>query len=260
MSIPVIIFGVTGRMGSTLLRMVREDSAFTLVGAVDRKEKLVEAKKLGCDAVANISELLQVTPTATIIDFTTPEGSLATAQAAAQSGARHIIGTTGFTEEQKEQLAQIACKTPVFWSPNMSIGVNVLLSILPEVTKKLGDAYNVEIVELHHNRKKDAPSGTALRLAECVADAKEWKLSETACYHREGIIGERPHKEIGVQTVRGGDVVGVHTVYFMGPGERIEITHQAHSRDNFAEGALRAVKWIQTQSAGKLYTMQDVLQ
>ena len=119
--------------------------------------------------------------------------------------------------------------------------------------------YDVEMMEIHHNRKKDAPSGTALRLAECLAEAKDWSLAESACYHREGIIGERPAKEIGIQTLRGGDVVGVHTVYFMGPGERIEVTHQAHSRENFANGALRAIRWMHGRAPGKLYSMQDIL-
>ena len=127
------------------------------------------------------------------------------------------------------------------------------------VARMLGEQHDVEMVELHHSRKKDSPSGTALKLAECLAEAKGWNLPEVACYHREGIIGERPHKEIGLQTLRGGDVVGGHTVYFMGPGERIEVTHQAHSRENFAGGALRAARWLAGQKPGKLYSMRDVL-
>ena len=140
----------------------------------------------------------------------------------------------------------------------MSIGINVLLKVLPELTRLLGEKYDLEMVELHHNRKKDAPSGTALKLAECLAEARDWNLPDVACYHREGIIGARPKEEIGVQSIRGGDVVGVHTVYFMGQGERIEVTHQAHSRENFAQGALRAAQWLARQPAGRLYTMQDM--
>ena len=169
------------------------------------------------------------------------------------------MGTTGFSEEEKTELARIAENTPLFWSPNMSVGVNVLLKVLPELTRLLGPDYDVEMMEIHHNRKKDAPSGTALRLAECLAEAREWSLAESARYHREGIIGERPVKEIGIQTLRGGDVVGLHTVYFMGPGERIEVTHQAHSRENFANGALRAVRWMHGRAPGRLYSMQDIL-
>lgn len=259
MGIPVIILGATGRMGSTLVRMVEEDPALSLAGVVEREEKIGKARELGCPASTDVGALLAEIRNVTVVDFTAPEASLATAAACAEAGARHVIGTTGFQDGQKAELEALAQKTPLFWSPNMSVGINVLLGILPELTRMLGDAYDVEMVELHHNHKKDAPSGTALRLAEALAEAKGWKLPETACYHREGIIGERPHKEIGVQTVRGGDVVGVHTVYYMGPGERIEVTHQAHSRDNFAQGALRAVKWLQDRPAGKLYTMQDVL-
>lgn len=141
----------------------------------------------------------------------------------------------------------------------MSVGVNVLLELLPELVQMLGPDYDLEMVELHHNRKKDSPSGTALRLAESLASARDWDLKDVACYHREGIIGERPKKEIGVQAIRGGDVVGVHTVYFMGPGERIEVTHHAHSRENFAQGALRAASWLPGQPGGKVYAMGDIL-
>ena len=141
----------------------------------------------------------------------------------------------------------------------MSLGINVLLRVLPDLVRLLGDDYDLEIMEIHHNRKKDSPSGTALRLAECLAEAKDWDLEDTACYHREGIIGERPKKEIGLQTLRGGDVVGVHTVYCLGPGERIEINHQAHSRENFAQGALRAAARLREQNPGKLYSMVELL-
>ena len=259
MSIPVIIMGAAGRMGQTLVRLARADTAFALAGVVEREEKLSEIASCGCPAVTDVAALLQKHPKAVIIDFTSPASSLATARAAARTGAAHVVGTTGFSDEERAELARIAEATPLFWSPNMSVGVNVLLKVLPELTRLLGPDYDVEMMEIHHNRKKDAPSGTALRLAECLAEAKDWTLAESACYHREGIIGERPAKEIGIQTLRGGDVVGVHTVYFMGPGERIEITHQAHSRENFANGALRAVRWLHGRAPGRLYTMQDIL-
>ena len=140
----------------------------------------------------------------------------------------------------------------------MSIGVNVLLKVLPELTRALGEKYDIEMVELHHNRKKDSPSGTALRLGECLAEARGWDLDDVRCSARDGIIGERPKAQIGIQAIRGGDVVGVHTVYFMGPGERIEVTHQAHSRETFAQGALRAAAWLCGQQPGRLYGMQDI--
>ncbi len=140
----------------------------------------------------------------------------------------------------------------------MSIGVNVLLRILPQLTKTLGPDYDMEIVEIHHNRKKDAPSGTALMLGEALAEARDWDFEACKKTCREGMTGERPKMEIGIQAVRGGDVAGVHTVYFFGPGERIEVTHQAHGRENFAMGALTAAKWLKNQKAGKLYSMQDM--
>jgi len=141
----------------------------------------------------------------------------------------------------------------------MSVGVNVLLELLPKLTEKLGAQYDTEVMEIHHKFKKDAPSGTAERLAQALAQGKGWNLEQTACYSRHGMIGERTDREIGIQTLRGGDVVGLHTVYFFGPGERIEITHQAHSRENFANGALRAARWLVGQKPAKLYSMLDVL-
>ena len=260
MSIPIIVMGATGRMGSILTSFVQQDSDFALAGVVEREEKLEKAKAYGCLTATDISELLAKTKNATVIDFTAPAVTMKVAKAAAEFGAKHIIGTTGLSETEKTELAKLAKKTPIFWSPNMSVGVNALLQVLPMLTKILGEDYDIEMMEMHHNKKKDSPSGTALRLAECLAEARKWSLAETACYHREGIIGERPHKEIGLQTLRGGDVVGVHTVYYMGAGERIEITHQAHSRENFASGALRAAKWLNDKKPEKLYSMLDVLE
>ena len=259
MSIPVIVMGAAGRMGATLVRLVKGDSGFTLVGVVEREEKLAEIALCGCPAETAAAALLKENPKAVILDFTSPASSLATARAAAAAGAAHVVGTTGFSEGEKAELARIAETTPLFWSPNMSIGINALLKVLPELTRLLGSDYDAEMMEIHPSRKKDAPSGTALRLAECLAEAKDWSLADSACYHREGIIGERPEKEIGIQTLRGGDVVGVHTVYFLGPGERIEVTHQAHSREDFANGAFRAARWLHGRTPGKLYNMKDVL-
>jgi 4-hydroxy-tetrahydrodipicolinate reductase len=259
MGIPVIVMGAAGRMGATLTRLVRESGDLQLAGVVERKETAAELSNLGCPVATDITPLLDTISKAVIIDFTAPDVSLATARAAARAGAAQVIGTTGFSAEERAELEALAAKTPLLWSPNMSVGVNVLLKTLPELTRLLGDDYDVELSEIHHNKKKDSPSGTAVRLAECLAEAKTWNLEESACYCRHGIIGERPKQEIGIQTLRGGDVVGVHTVYYFGPGERIEVTHQAHSRENFANGALRAVRWLHGAAPGKLYSMQDVL-
>ncbi|MEG2173766.1 MAG: 4-hydroxy-tetrahydrodipicolinate reductase [Desulfovibrionaceae bacterium] len=255
----IIIMGAAGRMGKVLTELVQADETLRLVAVIERPSTppiagLPETCVQGSDAAV----ILQQCPKAVVIDFTAPEASLHTARLAAKSGNPLVIGTTGFSEAQKRELADIAKVVPVFMSPNMSVGVNVLLQLLPALTRMLGDAYDVEMVEIHHNRKKDAPSGTALGLAECLAEAKGWNLPDVACCHREGIIGERPKVQIGVQSVRGGDVVGVHTVYFMGPGERIEVTHQAHSRATFAQGALRAAAWLVRQKAAKVYAMSDI--
>jgi len=251
--------GAAGHMGSTVARLVRNAGDLTLGAVVERAG--VDLSRFGYDCLAgyDVETLFPQCPKAVVVDFTSPEASLATAGCAVRHGNPMVIGTTGFNPEQRKELEEYARAVPLFWSPNMSVGVNVLFKVLPELTRLLGDSYDVDIVELHHNRKKDAPSGTALRLAECVAEAKDWNLAETGCYHREGVIGERPKKEIGVQTVRGGDIVGVHTVYFMGHGERIELTHQAHSRENFAQGALRVARWMAGAKPGKLYSMRDVL-
>ncbi|KAF4530929.1 hypothetical protein B566_EDAN018963 [Ephemera danica] len=259
MAIPVIVMGVLGRMGSTIAHLAKADTALTLVGVVERPEAVNQVTQAGCTVASSVEPLLAANPGAIVVEFTTPEVTLTTARAVARAGACHVIGTTGFTEIQKAELAGIAEQVPLFWAPNMSIGVQALLKVLPELTRLLGDDYDVEMLEIHHKHKKDAPSGTALRLAEALAETKGWPLREAACYHREGITGERPHKTIGMQTLRGGDVVGVHTVYFMGQGERIELIHQAHSRENFAKGALRAAKWLSGQKPGRVYSMQDML-
>lgn len=258
MSIAVIVMGAAGRMGTTITRLVSESDDLHLVAVVERPEHVARvALPASVKVVTSLAEALE--PGAVVIDFTAPEASMENARLVAKSGNPLIIGTTGVNAEQKLELAELAKHAPIFLSPNMSIGVNVLLDLLPKLTAMLGETYDVEVSEIHHNRKKDAPSGTALRLAEALAEGKGWDLGETACYCREGIIGERPHKEIGVQSLRGGDVVGVHTVYYFGPGERIEVTHQAHSRENFANGALRATRWIAGRKAERLFDMSDVL-
>lgn len=258
MSISIIVMGAKGRMGSTIAGLVRADPELTLVGVVEREGCEDGLDVYGCLCGTELAAMLPEFPGAVVIDFTAPQVSLANARTCARHGNPIVIGTTGLSAEEQAELRAVATQGPVFWSPNMSVGVNVLLKVLPELTRALGESYDIEMVELHHNQKKDAPSGTALKLAECLAGARDWDLAEVGAYCREGIIGARPKKEIGVQTIRGGDVVGVHTVYFMGPGERIEVTHQAHSRENFARGSLRAAKWMAGRGAGQLYSMQDM--
>ena len=258
MSIPIIVTGACGRMGKTIIELARADAQCRVAGLLEHGDKLAQLDAGDCVVGSAAEDVLSKVEGGVVIDFTAPEASLNTARVAVKHGNPVVIGTTGLNEAQKTELAALAKNVPLFWAPNMSIGVNVLLKVLPELTRMLGEQYDVDMVELHHNRKKDSPSGTALKLAECLAEAKGWNLPDVACYHREGIIGERPKQQIGVQAIRGGDVVGVHTVYFMGPGERIEVTHQAHSRETFAQGALRAAKWLAAQAPGKLYSMQDI--
>lgn len=259
MSTAVVIMGACGRMGRTIAELAKSDAAFTLAGMVERGECVGQLQGEACPTGTRVEDILPQAPGAVVVDFTAPEASLHTAREAARLGNSVVIGTTGFNDVQKAELAELAVTIPLFWAPNMSIGVNVLLKILPQLVRLLGEKYDLDIMEIHHNKKKDAPSGTALRLAECLAEARDWNPSEVECCARHGIIGARPKEEIGIQSLRGGDVVGVHTVYCMGPGERIEVTHQAHSRETFAQGALRAAQWLATQKAGRLYSMSDML-
>ncbi|SHN50662.1 4-hydroxy-tetrahydrodipicolinate reductase [Desulfovibrio litoralis] len=262
MNTDIIILGANGRMGKILCQLVKEDKDLTLVGVVSRNTEDLSVKNWGCPVSANLEEALRQvddTKKVVIIDFSSPANSLNVAHTVAKLGGCLVIGSTGFSNEERAELKELAKKTPIFWSSNMSIGVNALLQNLPGLVKALGSDYDIEIMEIHHNKKKDAPSGTAKMLAECVATAKDINLDEHVVYTREGINNARQKDEIGMQALRGGDVIGVHTVYFLGSGERIEVTHHAHSRETFAQGALRAAKWLIKQKPQTLYCMKDLL-
>jgi 4-hydroxy-tetrahydrodipicolinate reductase len=193
-----------------------------------------------------------------VLDFTTFEASAACAEACARAGVALVIGSTGFTPEARARVAAAARRVPIVLSPNMSVGVNAMFELVRRAAAALGDAYDVEIVEMHHRMKKDAPSGTAVRLAEVAAEALGRDPRADLRFQRSGMVGERPPREIGVQALRGGDVVGEHTVLFAGMGERLEITHRATSREQFARGAVRAARWVVGKPAG-LYDMRHVL-
>ena len=259
MSVSIVVTGASGRMGTMITGLAAKDPEVTLAGVVERPTCMSALEGFVCTQGASLDEVLPQAPEAVIIDFTAPEATVEAAKAAARHGNPMVAGTTGLNDEQQEQVREAAKSAPILWAPNMSVGVNVLLQVLPQLVQMLGENYDLEMVELHHNQKKDAPSGTALKLAQCLAEARDWNLKETANFCREGIIGARPKKEIGIQTIRGGDVAGVHTIFCMGPGERIEITHHAHSRETFAQGALRAAKWLNGKPVGRLYSMADVL-
>lgn len=262
--IEVIVLGAAGRMGSTILRLVEEDPELLLVGAIERTDCPFigeDASRFGGTKGVKITGSLRdvAKKNTVIIDFTHIDSTRENIKIAAEKGSPMVIGTTGFSQEEVKKIGELAKNNfPCLLSPNMSLGVNVLFKLVYEAAKLLTDEYNVEIVEIHHKMKKDAPSGTAVKLGQVVAEAFNWDYEETAVYERKGIIGERKKKEIGMQTLRAGDVVGEHTVIFGGMGERLELTHRAHSRENFARGAIRAAKWIHYKEKG-LYSMKDVL-
>jgi len=261
----VAVIGAAGRMGGRLIQAVHEADGLELTGATERPDH----GQIGMDAglVAGVGELgvtisddlsTVMSDADVLIDFTFPEVTLDNLDICARHGKMMVSGSTGFTPEQKAQVERYAKKIPVVLAPNMSVGVNACFKLLKEAAKILGDDFDVEVVELHHNKKKDSPSGTAVRMGEVVAETLGRDYNQVANYHREGMCGERTREEIGMQTIRGGDIVGEHTVYFIGMGERIEISHRAMSRDMFARGAARACQWLKGKQAG-LYDMQDVL-
>lgn len=193
-----------------------------------------------------------------LVSFATPEASVAHLRLAAEKGMAAVVGTTGFTDAQRGEIAGLGERTACVVAPNMSVGVNVAFRLIGEAARLLGAGYDIEVMEAHHNQKVDAPSGTAVRMGEILADAVGGAYPRDAVFHREGQTGKRPPGAIGMQTLRGGDVPGEHTVYFFGTGERVEITHRAGSRDNFAAGAIRAVRWVVGKPAG-VYGMAEVL-
>jgi 4-hydroxy-tetrahydrodipicolinate reductase len=264
--IRTVITGITGRMGSTLLRLARDAEDLRVVGATERAGSAAVgldaglAARLGALEVQVVDELAKALDAAkadVVIDFTSAEVSVAHAKECAARGVALVVGSTGFTPELTAELAASAKAIPVVAAPNMSVGVNVVIRMAAELARVLGPGFDVEVLEAHHKMKKDAPSGTALRLAEVLAGALG-RSNEDLAFARHGLVGARPAREIGVQTLRGGDVVGEHTVFFFGEGERIELTHRATSRDQFGLGALRAARWVAGRAPG-LYDMADVL-
>lgn len=258
MACDVIIMGGLGRMGSTLIQLAQRDPELNVKAVIERPERLSELVNLDCLLSSDLEEVLPKAPRAVVVEFTSPEATLDHARICKQHDNPMVVGTTGLKAEQIAHMEQMAKSIPLLLSPNMSVGVNVLLKVLPQLVQLLGSAYDMEVMEIHHNRKKDAPSGTALKLAQCMAEARGLVYDEVKRHTRDGIIGERQQNELGVAALRGGDVVGDHTAYFFGPGDRIEVTHRAHSREAFAQGALRAAKWLANKQPGKLYSMGDL--
>lgn len=262
--IRTVITGVSGRMGSLLTRLIRDNPEFLLHGGTDKPGSAAIGLDVGLAAhlapleVSTVDSLAATLDRANVvIDFTTPEVSVVHAQLCAEAGVPLVVGSTGFSPEAKAHMADAAKRIPLVMAPNMSVGVNLVIELAATLARRLGEDFDVEIVETHHRMKKDAPSGTAMRMAEELAKALG-RERDDICTSRVGQIGERPRKEIGVQTLRGGDVVGEHTVFFFGDGERVELTHRATSREQFGRGALRAAKWILGKPPG-LYDMTHVL-
>ncbi len=263
--IKAIVSGAAGRMGKAVIRALAGAEGIVLTGALEREGNLslgedagqmAGVDRAGVPLITSIESLLEESDV--LIDFTAPGAALQHMEACAETGVAAVVGTTGFSPEEAEAFTIFAQRTRTVFAPNMSVGVNLLFKLAGMAALSLGDSYDVEIVEAHHRMKKDAPSGTAMRLAEIVASALGRDLETDAVYTRHGMIGERTDNEIGIQTIRAGDIVGEHTLLLAGPGERLELTHRAHSRDNFAQGAVRAALWVVDQPPG-LYSMADVL-
>ena len=261
----VIVAGAAGRMGKRVGYMVTQNPQLQLVGGFEQAGSPLVGKDMGevggygpTGIVISPGLESVIDRGDVIIDFTFHAATMGFARIAAQHGKAMVIGTTGLSQENLAELRELARQIPIVQAPNMAVGVNVLFKLTQKVAAILGNDYDIEIVEAHHRMKKDAPSGTALKLGEMAALGVGRDLSKVGVFARNGIIGERTNEEIGIQTIRAGDIVGEHTVYFAGPGERIELTHRAHSRDNFARGAAVAAAWVAGKANG-MYTMFDVL-
>ncbi|NLQ16614.1 4-hydroxy-tetrahydrodipicolinate reductase [Marinomonas sp. M1K-6] len=261
----VAVIGASGRMGKNLITAIHDADGISLGAAIVKPGssligvdagEMAGVGKLGVTAVATLADC--VNDFDVLIDFTTPTLTLENAAFCAQHQKAIVVGTTGLNDAEKARLNQVAQQSPVVFAPNMSVGVNLTLKLLATAAQILGDEYDVEIVEAHHRHKVDSPSGTALRMGEVVAEALGRNLKDCAVYGREGQTGARTQKEIGFETIRAGDVVGEHSVWFATEGERIEIVHKASSRMTFAKGAVRAATWLNGKAAG-MYDMQDVL-
>jgi len=262
--IPVAVAGAAGRMGRTLLEAIARDPSFVLVGAFEAPGHPALGQDAGAGLGAPMGVPIRDEPgtalrqAACLIDFTRPVATLAHVEAVRAVRGSMVIGTTGFTEAQRAALVSASAGVPMVLAPNMAVGVNLLFKLAGDAARVLGDQYDIEIVEAHHRQKVDAPSGTALRLGEIVAEAAGLQLPDAAIHGRSGDVGPRPRGEIGFHALRGGDIVGEHTVLFAGDGERLELTVRSSSRLTYARGALRAARFLQGKSAGS-FDMQDVL-
>ena len=264
--IGMAVAGVAGRMGGFIVRAIGRQAEAGLAGgfeapghpAIGKRIAEVCGEAKAGDLVVSAEAEAAISQARVLIDFTAPAASLAHLELCARLGKAAVIGTTGLDSGQKQALTALAAKVPVVYAPNMSVGMNLMFKLAGLVARVLGPDYAMELVEAHHDQKKDAPSGSAVRLLEEMAAARGWQLDDVAQHGRVGLVGARPQDQIGVSVIRGGDIVGDHTIYFITQGERLELTHRAHTRDTFAQGAVRAALWVADKQPG-LYDMQDVL-
>jgi len=262
--VKVIVVGAAGKMGGRIIHILQETPSMKLYRAIERPDHpsvgkdIGETIGLGKMGIPLEGSLRKDRGGDVVINFSSAQASLDSLEFAKETGLAIVIGTTGLKAEQVERVKELSKTVRCVFSPNMSVGVNVMFRIVQEVAGVLGPEYDIEILEAHHRLKKDSPSGTAIRLGELAARATGREFSQVGVYGRKGLVGERTKEEIGMQVIRAGDIVGEHTVLFGGIGERLEIIHRAQSRDNFARGAIRAALWIVNQPNG-LYDMQDVL-
>jgi 4-hydroxy-tetrahydrodipicolinate reductase len=261
--IKAVVVGAAGKMGSRIIHIIKETPSIKLYQAIERPDHPSIGRDIG--EVIGLGKMdvplegeLKGKGGDVLINFSNPQASLESLEFAGKAGMAVVIGSTGLSPEQVAKLKELSKSARCVFSPNMSVGVNVMFRIVQEVAQVLGPDYDIEILEAHHHLKKDSPSGTAVKLGELIAQAVGRDFSKVGVYGRKGMVGERTRDEIGMQVIRAGDIVGEHTVFFGGMGERLEIIHRAHSRDNFARGAVRAALWIVDQPNG-LYDMQDVL-
>ncbi|MED5579580.1 MAG: 4-hydroxy-tetrahydrodipicolinate reductase [Nitrospinota bacterium] len=263
MSKRVVVSGAGGRMGQSIVSQVFKDKKLSLSSGLEHPGFSSIGTDIGVFAgVGELGVLFESDPNLmdgdVLISFATPDATLEHSKIASEKGLSLVIGTTGLDGSQQEEINQISKKVPCVFAPNMSVGVNVLFRLIKEAASLLGRNYDIELMEIHHDQKVDSPSGTAVRMGEILCEITGKTYPEDIVFHREGIIGKRVSGSIGIQTLRGGDVPGEHTAFFFGSGERLEITHRAGNRDNFAAGAVRAANWIVDQPPG-LYGMNEVL-
>ena len=253
----VLVVGAMGRMGESVRAVIEEVTQLELSAALEAPGQPCIGGLIGNDIKIYDDPKAALSGCDVAIDFTTPAATLQAMRAAAEAGVAYVCGTTGFSDSERAEIGDLAARIPIVHAPNFSVLVNILAWLTREAARKLGSGYDAELVEIHHSEKRDAPSGTALRLAEAVAAGRDQKLADHLVLERAGHIGARPEDAIGIQTLRGGDIAGEHTVMFVGQGERLELVHRASNRDHFARGAVRAAEWLVGRDPG-LYPIERV--